>query len=391
MSGAQHEQAMPVQALPAWRRAVLKVGSNLLAADGGGLTPRYAAALAAFIQASRAAGRQVVLVSSGAVAAGRAQLRAHAPSGGDLAAKQALAALGQAPMIALWQSLSPCPVAQVLLTHDDLRNRRRYLNARTTLRELLALDVLPVVNENDTVAVDELKLGDNDNLAAIVAALVDADLLLIASDIDALYTADPRRDPMAVPLARVASLTPDILAMAGGSGSAVGTGGMRTKLEAAAKAAAAGVPTALFSGRNDAAVAALAHDRLQGTYFEAGRSRMQARKYWLRHAPAAPGRIRVDEGAARALASGRASLLPGGVLEAAGEFHRGDLVEIVDAAGHAVARGLCQYGAAEVKRVAGRHSRDIDAVLGYSYGAEIVHRDDLAPLAEIETIGDIDA
>nr|WP_199048400.1 glutamate 5-kinase [Dyella sp. ASV24] len=382
---------IPAQALPSWRRAVLKVGSNLLAADGGGLTPRYAAALAGFIQASRAVGRQVVLVSSGAVAAGRAQLRAHAPSGGDLAAKQALAALGQAPMIALWQSLSPCPVAQVLLTHDDLLNRRRYLNARATLRELLALDVLPVVNENDTVAVDELKLGDNDNLAAIVAALVDADLLLIASDIDALYTADPRRDPTAIALTRVESLTPEIVAMAGGSGSAVGTGGMRTKLEAAAKAAAAGIPTALFSGRHDDTVAALAQGQLRGTYFAAGRSRMQARKYWLRHAPSAPGRIKVDVGAVKALASGRASLLPGGVLEASGEFHRGDLVEIVDVSEHAVARGLCQYGGAEVKRLAGRHSRDIDTVLGYSYGAEIVHRDDLATLTEIETTGDIDA
>ncbi|WP_019465206.1 glutamate 5-kinase [Dyella japonica] len=388
MNDMQHGSGIPSQALPSWRRAVLKVGSNLLAADGGGLTTQYASALADFIQASRAAGREVVLVSSGAVAAGRAQLREHAPSGAGLAARQALAALGQAPMIALWQSLSPRPVAQVLLTHDDLRNRRRYLNARATLRELLACDVLPVVNENDTVAVDELKLGDNDNLAAIVAALVDADLLLIASDIDALYTADPRRDPSAVPLGRVDALTPEVLAMAGGSGSAVGTGGMRTKLEAASKAGAAGVPTALFSGRNAAAVTALAHGELHGTFFAAGRSRMQARKYWLHHAPAAPGRIHVDAGAVRALAGGRASLLPGGVLEVAGEFHRGDLVEIVDADGRPVARGLSQYGAGEVKRLAGRHSRDIESLLGYSYGTEVVHRDDLASLAEIETIGD---
>lgn len=390
MNEGQRRQVIP-QALPAWRRAVLKVGSNLLAADGGGLTKDYAAALADFIQASREAGREVVLVSSGAVAAGRAQLRAHAPSGGDLAARQALAALGQAPMIALWQSLSARPVAQVLLTHDDLRSRRRYLNARTTLRELLALDVLPVVNENDTVAVDELKLGDNDNLAAIVAALVDADLLLIASDIDALYTADPRRDPTAAPLLRVDALTPEVLAMAGGSGSAVGTGGMHTKLEAASKAGAAGTPTALFSGRHAATVQALSNGELHGTFFAAGRSRMQARKYWLRHAPAAPGRIQVDAGAVRALAGGRASLLPGGVLSVSGEFHRGDLVEITDAQGQAVARGLCQYGVSEIKRLAGRHSRDIETVLGYSYGAAIVHRDDLATLTEIETLGDIDA
>ncbi|WP_426702554.1 glutamate 5-kinase [Rhodanobacter sp. Col0626] len=368
---------LPGQNLPRWRRAVLKVGSNLLAADGGGLTPRYAEALAGFMAASHADGRQVVLVSSGAVAAGRALLRLHATDSGGLAARQALAALGQAPMIALWQSLSDRPVAQVLLTHDDLRNRRRYLNARATLRELLQLGVLPVINENDTVSVDELKLGDNDNLAAIVAALVDADLLLIASDVDALYSADPRRDPTAVPIAKVAELTAEILAMAGDSGSAAGTGGMRTKLQAAAKAAAAGIPTVLFSGRETATVQALQHGQLHGTLIAAASSRMLARKYWLRHAPAAPGRIRIDAGAARALAGGRVSLLPGGVLGTDGEFHRGDLVEIIDDAGASVARGLTQYGAAEVRRLAGRHSREIDCVLGYSYGDEVIHRDDL--------------
>ncbi|MHB1272613.1 MAG: glutamate 5-kinase [Rhodanobacter sp.] len=371
---------LPAQSLPPWRRAVLKVGSNLLAADGGGLTPRYAEALAAFIAASHAEGRQVVLVSSGAVAAGRALLRERSTVGRDIAARQALAALGQTPMIALWQALSARPVAQVLLTHDDLRNRRRYLNARATLRGLLALDVLPVVNENDTVAVDELKLGDNDNLAAIVAALVDADLLLIASDVEALYSADPRRDPLARPVERVEAISPEVMAMAGGSGSNVGTGGMRTKLEAATKAAAAGIPTVLFSGRHLATVQALASGRLHGTLICAPGGRMQARKYWLRHAPPATGRIRVDHGAAQALAGGRASLLPGGILGAEGEFQRGDLVEILDAAGRPVARGLSQYAVAEVRRLAGRHSREIETVLGYSYGAEVVHRDDLATL-----------
>jgi glutamate 5-kinase len=375
---------LPEQVLPNWRCAVLKVGSNLLAADGGGLTGRYASTLADFIGASHATGRKVVLVSSGAVAAGRALLREHAPAAGDLAARQALAALGQAPMIALWQSLSARPVAQVLLTHDDLRNRRRYLNARTTLRGLLALDVLPVVNENDTVAVDELKLGDNDNLAAIVAALVDADLLLIASDIDALYSADPRREPQATPIAHVRTLTPEVLAMAEGSASVVGTGGMRTKLEAAGKAAAAGIPTALFNGRDAETVEALGHGRLRGTLIDAAATRMQARKYWLRHAPTASGCINVDAGAAHALAGGRASLLPGGIAGAQGEFQRGDLVEIVGADGKVVARGLCQYAAGEVRRLAGRHSRDIEAVLGYSYGNEVVHRDDLVA---IETAG----
>ncbi len=370
------------QELPVWQRAVLKVGSNLLAADGGGLTPCFAGVLAAFIASSHAAGREVVLVSSGAVAAGRALLRARAAPGRDLAARQAMAALGQAPMIELWQSLAARPVAQVLLTHDDLRNRRRYLNARATLHNLLALGALPVVNENDTVAVDELKLGDNDNLAAIVAALVDADLLLIASDVAALYNADPRRNPAATPIMRVEAVTPAVMAMAGGSGSAVGTGGMRTKLEAAEKAGAAGIPTVLFNGRDADAVQALAVGRLRGTLVCAPHGRMQARKYWLLHAPAASGRIRIDGGAANALGRGRASLLPGGIVATDGEFQRGDLVEIVDVDDHRIARGLSQYAATEVRRLAGHHSREIEALLGYSHGAEVVHRDDLAYLSD---------
>lgn len=370
------------QPLPSWKRAVLKVGSNLLAADGGGLTPRYAERLAEFIAASHASGREVILVSSGAVAAGRAMLRAGASPHGNIAARQALAALGQAPMIALWQSLTRRCVAQVLLTHDDVRHRRRYLNARATLRELLAVDALPIINENDTVSVDELKLGDNDNLAAIVAALVGADLLLIASDVDALYSADPRHDPRAVSVSHVARVTPQVLAMASGSGTSVGTGGMRSKLEASAKAAEAGIPTALFNGRDSATVDALSEGILRGTLVAAHGTRMQARKYWLRHAPASTGVIRVDSGATRALLAGMASLLPRGVNGTVGDFHRGDMVTIVDAAGDAVGRGLSQYSAAEVQRLAGRHSRDIETVLGYSYGAAVVHRDDMALVAE---------
>jgi len=371
------------QALPTWRRAVLKVGSSLLAADGGGLSTRHALGLAEFIAASHRAGREVVLVSSGAVAAGRATVRgvsAHAP----LAAKQALAAIGQTQMVALWQRFFDRPVAQVLLTHDDLRNRRRYLNARATLRELLSLGALPVVNENDTVAVDELKLGDNDNLAAIVAALVDADLLLIATDIDGLYTANPRTDATAQPLHDVPAVTPAVLAMAGGAGSLVGTGGMRTKLEAATKAAAAAIETVLFNGTRSEVLRALAADRLHGTRLRAAGTRLAARKYWLRHAPVA-GIVQVDAGAANALAKGRASLLPTGVIGAEGEFSRGDVVEIVERgeATRSIARGIAQYGAAEVRRLARRHTREIEDVLGYSYGENIVHRDDLVLLAEV--------
>lgn len=376
MSAPRHEE----QALPRWRRAVLKVGSSLLAANGGGLSTRHALGLAEFIAASHRAGREVVLVSSGAVAAGRALVRSQPEAAHGLAARQALAAIGQTTVVALWQRFFDRPVAQVLLTHDDLRNRRRYLNARATLRELLSLGALPVVNENDTVAVDELKLGDNDNLAAIVAALVDADLLLIASDIDGLYSANPRTDPAALPIAEVAAVTPDVLAMAGGAGTAAGTGGMRTKLEAATKAAAAGIPTVLFNGTDADGLRLLAADRLRGTRFQAGGTRLHARKYWLRHAPLAGGRLRIDAGAARAVLGGGASLLPGGITAVSGDFARGDMVEIETAHDDAiriVARGISQYAASEVRRIAGRRSAEIEPLLGYSYGETVVHRDDL--------------
>ncbi|AUZ54896.1 glutamate 5-kinase [Stenotrophomonas acidaminiphila] len=371
------------QPLPPWRRAVLKVGSSLLAADGGGLTPRFALGLAQFVSANLVAGREVVIVSSGAVAAGRAIVPKVAEAGATMAARQALAALGQAQLIALWQRFFERPVAQVLLTHDDLRNRRRYLNARATLNELLALGALPVVNENDTVSVDELKLGDNDNLAAIVAALVDADALFIATDIDGLYTADPRRDPQARPIDEVVELNAAVMAMAGGSGSAVGTGGMLTKLQAAAKAGAAGIDTFLFNGRSGEVVRGLAQGRLRGTRLHAGRSRIAARKYWLRHAPVEPGAILVDAGAARALRENGASLLPGGVVDALGEFRRGDMIEVrVDGEGGAscVARGISQYSALDLRRIGRRHTREIEAILGYTYGDNVIHRDDLVLL-----------
>ena len=370
-------------AMPPWRRAVLKVGSSLLAADGGGLSPRFALGLAQFVSSSLLAGREVVIVSSGAVAAGRAILPKAAEAGAAMAARQALAALGQAQLIGLWQRFFERPVAQVLLTHDDLRNRRRYLNARATLNELLALGALPVVNENDTVSVDELKLGDNDNLAAIVAALIDADVLFIATDIDGLYEANPRTHPDARLIPEVAQLTPEVFAMAGGSGSAVGTGGMRTKLEAAAKAGAAGIDTVLFNGRRAEVLRQLAHDRLEGTRIRAASTRIAARKYWLRHAPVEPGAIVVDAGAAEAMSARGASLLPGGVLGAEGDFRRGDMVEVVlrDADGERrVARGISQYSAVDTRRLARRHSRDIEAVLGYNYGGNIIHRDDLVLL-----------
>jgi len=370
------------QNLPTWKRAVLKVGSSLLAADNGGLSERFAAGLAQFVAQARAQGREVVIVSSGAVAGGRGVLHTADTT---LTQRQALAALGQAPMIALWQRLFDVPVAQVLLSHDDLRNRRRYLNARATLRELLQLKVLPVINENDTVAVDELKLGDNDNLAAVVAALVDAELLLIATDIAGLYSGHPVHDPQAQPVPRVDAITPAIVRMAAGGAGSLGTGGMRTKLEAASKAAAAGIPTALFCGRDDDTVAMLAQNKLRGTFIDAHGDRLLARKLWMRHAPLGLHGVRVDTGAAQALGARGASLLPGGVVAVEGEFGRGDLVEIRlvgDASTRVLARGLVQYNSADLRRIVGRHSREIESILGYRYGEAVIHRDDLVVLPQ---------
>ncbi len=374
------------QTLPAWKRAVLKVGSSLLAGDGG-LSPRNAQHLAAFVEACQQQGREVVIVSSGAVAAGRAMLHASPRPGAAMAERQALAALGQAKLMAFWQGFFARPVAQVLLTHDDVRNRRRYLNARATLRELLRCGALPVVNENDTVSVDELKLGDNDTLAATVAALIDADVLFIATDIDGLYSADPRTDSDAKPIQCATDPGDDILAMAGGAGSSVGTGGMRTKILAAQRAGAAGIDTVLFNGTRAAVSQALADHRLIGTRFIAARSRVAARKHWLRHAPVEAGAsIVIDAGAATALIDRGASLLPIGVAGAQGEFRRGDLVEIVlvqsmrvdGSRTQYIARGVTQYSAADIRRIARKRSHEIESILGYNYGDTIVHRDDLS-------------
>ncbi|HEX7340711.1 MAG TPA: glutamate 5-kinase [Rhodanobacteraceae bacterium] len=374
------------QALPAWRRVVLKVGSSLLAGTDGRLGTQHVLGLAQFIAASHAEGREVVLVSSGAVAAGRMLLVGQRDIDVSHAARQAMAALGQTQTLALWQRLFDRPLAQVLLTRDDMRDRRRYLNARATLEELLRHGVLPVVNENDTVAVGEHTLGDNDNLAALMAALINADLLLIATDIDGLYTANPRTQADAQPVDDVADLTDAVMAMAGSAGSSHGTGGMRTKLEAAQKAAVAGIDTIIFNGRNGDVARLLAHGKVRGTRLRSTRTKLHARKYWLRHMPAVPGAIRVDAGAARALSEGGASLLPTGVTGAEGGFQRGDMVEIIsNDTGRGIARGLTQYGAAEIKRICGCHTREIAARLGYSYGDVVVHRDDLATLTSRPT------
>lgn len=364
----------PEQPLPAWRRAVIKVGSSLLTDGQGNLERRNASALASLIAGWRSQGREVVLVSSGAVAAGRGLM---ARRRGNLVQRQALASLGQTPMLALWQELLDYPVAQVLLSHDDMRNRRRYLNAQATLQELLRIGAMPIINENDTVSVDELKLGDNDNLAAAVATLVDADMLFIATDTHGLYSGHPTRDPEARPLPRVDAITPEVMAMTSGGAGVLGTGGMATKLEAASKAAAAGIDTALLCGHDRRALEALAGDRLHGTLIPAHGPRLLARKLWLRHQPACRGRVRIDDGAWRALVERGASLLPGGVIDVEGDFSNRALVNLVSEQGRRIGRGLVEYHASDLQRIAGRHSQEIEDVLGFHNGSAVVRRDNL--------------
>ena len=360
--------------LPDWRRAVVKVGSALVAPDGPPST-RHLLGVARFVAASRRAGREVVLVSSGAVAAGRA---AQPASGRPrtIPDKQALAAIGQPLLMAHWSRLFDDPCAQVLLTHDDLVHRTRFLNARNTLAELLARGVIPVVNENDTVAVDELKVGDNDNLAAHVAVLTEADLLVVCTDVAGLYDADPRVHAEAALVPVVDRVTASVRAFAGGAGTASGTGGMRTKVEAAEKATARGIPTALIDGTDPDRLDALARGVLHGTLFRGLDPPLPARKHWLLHATPVAGRIDVDAGAKAALREGGASLLPSGVVHLGGDFGQGEAVEIAND-GAVFARGIVRYAARELDRVRGRQSTEVEAVLGYAGPSAVVHRDDL--------------
>ena len=378
-SQGAHKQALVARA----RRAVVKIGSNVLAGNGG-LREERLKALAAEIAALVAGGRQIVVVTSGAVAAGAARL-GRAGGGRGIEWRQAAAALGQIGLMAAYERAFAAherQVAQVLLTHADLADRRRYLNARHTLRALLDLGVVPIVNENDTVAVEELKFGDNDNLSALTAALVEADLLVILSDVAGLHTSDPRVDTTApvVPVVRAADEA--MQRAAGPSRSDVGTGGMASKLAAAGKAAVAGISTVIADGTRDGVLAAVFDAAVEvGTLVLPDGDRLGRRKHWIAYTLKPAGTLHVDEGAERALARGGRSLLPSGVARVEGGFGVGDCVRCVGPTGHEFARGLVNYTSSEVEKIKGVHTREIEQLLGYKGSDEIIHRDDLTLLA----------
>ena len=359
------------------KRVVVKIGSSLLVDPERRLRTEWLAALTADIADLRRDGREVLLVSSGAIALGRGDLGLNRGRL-RLDKSQAAAAVGQIRLAHAYQEALAAhglAVAQLLLTPSDTENRRRFLNARSTVSTLLRHGAVPVINENDTVATEEIRFGDNDRLAARVAQMVGADLLVLLSDVDGLYTGDPSANRDVDHIASVREITPEIEAMAGMTTTDYGKGGMATKLAAGRIALGAGCRMAITDGRRLNPLARLA-EGARATWFLPKSSPGRAYKEWIRAGLETDGRLRVDAGAAAALGRG-ASLLPAGVAEVRGTFGRGDAVIVEDTRGCEIARGLAAYGAEEARLIAGRNSRDIEAILGYRGRMEMIHRDDL--------------
>lgn len=361
------------------RHWVVKVGSALVTNDGTGLDHERIAAWAAEIAALRQDGARVTLVSSGAVAEGMQRLhwqrRPHA-----LYQMQAAAAVGQMGLVQTYETAFQrhgLHAAQILLTHDDLANRARYLNARSTLRALLEMDVVPVVNENDTVATEEIRFGDNDSLAALVANLVEADVLVILTDQAGLFDADPRSHPEAELIREAYANDPRLEAMCSDAPGVLGSGGMRAKVQAAARAARSGAATVIASGREPDCLARIRAGERLGTLLLPPRERLAARKQWLANHLQVRGRLWLDDGAVRSLCHAGRSLLPVGVQKVEGGFSRGELVACLDPAGREVARGLSNYAAEDARLIAGHPSHEIESILGFLDEPELIHRDNL--------------
>jgi len=363
------------------RRLVVKVGSALVTANGQGLDHAALADWARQIAELQKQGRQIALVSSGAIAAGIVRLgwtkRPH-----EMHKLQAAAAVGQAHLVEAYEeafSKHGVHTAQILLTHDDLADRKRYLNARSTITTLLKLGVVPIINENDTVVTDEIKFGDNDTLGALVANLIEADALVILTDQDGLYTADPRKDPAATLITEGRADDTRYESMAGGAGTGISKGGMLTKVKAAQRAARSGAHTLIAGGRHEHALVTAANGEPIGTLLHSQHSPLQARKQWLADHLKVSGILKIDEGAARALRAGR-SLLPVGITDVSGTFERGAVVSCQDSDGHEIARGLCSYSSHEAFALRGVTSTRIELTLGYACEAEAIHRDNLVVL-----------
>lgn len=364
------------------KRLIIKVGSSLVTNDGKGLDNAAIAKWAEQIAQLRVLGKEVVLVSSGAIAEGMQRLGFDKrPTG--IHELQACAAVGQMGLAQIYESSfrqHDLHTAQVLLTHADLADRERYLNARSTLFTLLRLGVVPIINENDTVVTDEIKFGDNDTLGALVANLIEGDALIILTDQKGLYTADPRKNPAAQFVHDAKAGDPALEAMAGGAGSGIGRGGMLTKILAAKRAATSGAHTVIAWGREDQVLTRLAAGEPIGTQLTAQTAQLTARKQWMADHLQTAGKVVLDAGAVQKLTAEGKSLLPIGVTEVAGEFGRGDVITCIDETGRAVARGMSNYSSSEARRIMRRSSTDILSILGFVEEPELIHRDNMVLL-----------
>ncbi len=363
------------------RRIVLKLGSSVLTAGSEKLNRQRMLELVRQVAALHARGCEVVVVSSGAQSAGREQLN-FPDLGKSLPAKQMLCAVGQSHLMRVYEDLFDIfgiIVAQILLTRDDLSNRLRYLNARDTLGTLIERKIVPIVNENDSIATEEIRVGDNDTLSALVASLVDADALIILTDQPGILTEDPRRNPAAALIEDIETISEEHYALAGGAGSAIGTGGMVTKLQAAQIASRSGIRTIIASGSEDDIIRRILAGEKIGTHIEAAHSRSDSRKRWLL-TERAQGALVVDAGAERVLLRGGASLLPVGIREVRGDFERGAALLVLAAGGKEIAQGLSNYSSADLRQIRGMKSHEIAEKLGYSYGDAALHRNNLALL-----------
>jgi glutamate 5-kinase len=376
---AANGDAAGASVVTAAKRLVVKVGSSLVTNDGRGLDQAAIARWASQIAKLRASGKQVILVSSGAIAEGMQRLgwtkRPHA-----VHELQAAAAVGQMGLVQCYEACfreHSISTAQVLLTHSDMADRQRYLNARSTLRTLLDLGVIPVINENDTVVTDEIKVGDNDTLGSLVTNLVEADVLVILTDQPGLYDADPRLAPGAKFIPDATAGDPVLETIAGGTGSALSKGGMLTKILAAKRAARSGAHTVIVSGREPDVLVRLAAGERIGTQLRASTMALAARKQWMADHLTVSGRLTLDAGAVRALSTGGKSLLPIGVVAVSGEFERGAVVALTGDDGVEIARGLVNYASSEARQIMRRPSSEIESILGYVDEPELIHRDNL--------------
>ncbi|MBO8128293.1 MAG: glutamate 5-kinase [Peptococcaceae bacterium] len=362
-----------------FKRIVVKVGTSTLAYNTGKLNLTCMEHLTRQMADLYNEGREVILVTSGAIGAGVGKLGLHRRPK-SIPEKQACAAVGQGILLHMYEKMFAeygVVVGQVLLSREDFSDRRRFLNARNTLEALLRMGVVPLINENDTVAVEEIKLGDNDHLSALVAASIDADVLLLLSDIDGLYTADPRRDAAAAFIPEVPEITPEIEKLAGTAGSELGTGGMSTKIYAAKIATHSGVTMVIARGSEENVIRRVLAGEELGTVFWPLTRKLETRKRWIAYSAVLNGKIVIDDGAAHALLKEGKSLLPSGVTAVEGSFGAGDTVSICDASGREIARGIVNFGSDEISRIMGRRSDEIVQILGYQCNEEVVHRNNM--------------